>query len=225
MSLRVSMSTPAITTPCHRPNWATLCILARTLLLPFARKPAALSFFQDPIYRKPLVQAGRASAALDLLIVGWFLQLRLLKLLEAFGQHAEAGEEGGGNADGLVPEFLLGQKEEQREHDQHRKRRRLEGLPKVRRLVEGLGHGRFGPVVREHEALEDFVPQAQGRIAHEQAAGQTGSNLRPSGADQSPVGDLVKQRLLAGRTGLPQAPIQGAGLLRRLRWEERRAGK
>src|ERR1017187_7877713 len=99
MSLRVSMSTPAITTPCHRPNWATPCILARTLLLPFAPKPAALSSFQDPIHRKPLVQAGRASAPLDPSIVGRFLQLRLLELLEPFGQHAEAGEEGGGRSE------------------------------------------------------------------------------------------------------------------------------
>src|ERR1039458_8277862 len=110
MSLRVSMSTPAITTPCHRPNWATLCILARTLLLPFAPKPAALSFFRDPIYRKPLVQTGRASAPLCPLIFGRFLQLRLLKLLEAFGEHAKASEESGGDADGFVPEFLLDRK-------------------------------------------------------------------------------------------------------------------
>ena len=55
---------------------------------------------------------GRASALIDQLVVGWFLQLRLLQLLETFGQHAEAGEEGGGNADGLVPELLLGQEEE-----------------------------------------------------------------------------------------------------------------
>src|ERR1035437_7506151 len=209
-------------TPCHQPNWATLSSLARTLLLPFAPKPAALSFFQGPIYRKPLGQAGRASAPLDPLIVGRVLQLRLLKLLEPFGQHAKASEESGGNAHGFVPEFLLGQEEEQREHNQHGERRRLEGLPQVGLLVGCFGHDRFGPVVRQHEALEDLVHQPQGRIAHEQPPAQTGPELRPAGADQPPMGDLVKQRLLARRTGLPQSPIKSAGLLRRLAFGSRR---
>src|ERR1039458_3138961 len=90
------------------PGIVTCSIRARSSLLPLALKPPALSFLQDPIYRKPLVKTGRAFAPLDPSIISRFLQLRLLKLLEPFGEDAEAGEEGGGNADGVVPEFLLG---------------------------------------------------------------------------------------------------------------------